>query len=93
MEGYMQASQKPKHSPDVTHQPVGDQAILVSLVTGSYYDLNDTGTMFWDLMDGERTIRQCAEAIAAEYEVEVEVVEADLLELAASFQKEGLILV
>ena len=89
----MQATQIPKHSPNVTHQDVGDQAILVSLITGIYYDLNDTGAMFWNLMDGQRTIAQCAAAIAEEYDVEADVVEADLLELATSFEKEGLILV
>jgi hypothetical protein len=55
--------------------------------------LNDTGTMFWELLDGERTIADCARLIAAEYEVEADVVEADLLELAAGFEQEGLIIV
>ena len=49
--------------------------------------------MFWGLLDGERTISDCAQLIATEYEVEAGVVEADLLELATDFKHEGLILV
>jgi hypothetical protein len=89
----MQLTDKPQHSPDATHQAVGEEAILINLNTGSYYSLNDTGTVFWELMDGRRTIADCARLIAEEYEVEPEVVAADLLELAAEFKNEGLIIV
>jgi hypothetical protein len=89
----MHATDKPRHSPHAAHQTVGEEAILINLNTGSYYSLNDTGTMFWGLLDGERTISDCAQLIATEYEVEAGVVEADLLELATDFKHEGLIIV
>ncbi len=89
----MQATDKPQHSPNAAYQTVETEAILINLITGSYYSLNDTGTMFWELLDGQRTIADCARLIAAEYEVEASVVEADLLELAADFKQEGLIIV
>ncbi|MBI1879758.1 MAG: PqqD family protein [Chloroflexi bacterium] len=89
----MQTTNKPRHSPNAAHQTVGEEAILINLNTGSYYSLNDTGTMFWGLLDGQRTIADCAQLIAAEYDVEANVVEADLLELAADFKQEGLIVV
>ncbi|HMQ52140.1 MAG TPA: PqqD family protein [Anaerolineae bacterium] len=89
----MQASDKPRHNPNATHQTVGEEAVLINLNTGAYYSLNDTGTMFWELLDGERSIAECAALIAQEYEVEPAVVEADLLELATEFKAEGLIVV
>jgi hypothetical protein len=89
----MQITDKPRHSSNAAHQGVGDEAILINLNTGSYYSLNDTGTMFWELLDGQRSIADCARLIAGEYEVEAGVVEADLLELAADFKREGLIVV
>ncbi len=82
---------KPQPSPDAAHQPVGDEAILINLKTGTYYSLNETGTMFWQLLDGQRTIADCARLIALDYEAELELVEADLLELATDLKKEGLI--
>ena len=89
----MQLSDKPQHSPNATHQTVGEEAILINATTGVYYSLNDTGTSFWELLDGQRTIADCARIIAEEYEVEPGLVEDDLLELAAEFSAEGLIIV
>ena len=89
----MKLTDKPRHHPEAAHQGVGEEAIIINLSTGSYYSLNDTGTMFWELLDGERTIADCAQSIAAEYQVEAEMVEADLLELATDFANEGLIIV
>jgi hypothetical protein len=80
-----------QHSPEAVYQTVGEEAVLINLNTGAYYSLNDTGTVFWELLDGRRTVAECARRIAADYEVEAEVVEADLLELATDLQNEGLI--
>ena len=81
-----------QHSPEAVYQTVGEEAVLINLNTGAYYSLNDTGTVFWELLDGRRTVAECARRIAADYEVEPEVVEADLLELATDLQNEGLII-
>jgi hypothetical protein len=89
----MQATAIPQHSPNATHQAVGEEAILININTGSYYSLNDTGSLFWSLIDGQRSIADCAQLIATEYEVEADEVAVDLLELAAEFASEGLILV
>lgn len=82
-----------QRSPNAAHQTVGEEAILINLTSGVYYSLNDTGTMFWELIDGQRSIAACAAEIAREYDVEAAEVTADLLELAEEFQREGLVLV
>ena len=87
----MQVTDRPKRSAQAAFEVVEDEAIIIDLNTGSYYSLNDTGTMFWKLLDGQRTIADCARAIAQEYAVEAGEVEQDLLELAGAFQEEGLI--
>jgi hypothetical protein len=89
----MQLMDKPCRSSEATHQKVGDESIIINLTTGSYYSLNDTGTIFWELLDGQRTIADCAQLVAAEYDVEARVVEADLIDIATEFQSEGLIVV
>jgi hypothetical protein len=89
----MKVSDKPRHHPEATYQPVAEEAIIVKLSTGTYYSLNDTGTVFWELIDGQRSIADCARTIAVEYDVDLEMVEADLLELAVEFEQEGLIVV
>ena len=87
----MQASDKPKRSPQASYEVVEEEAIIINLTTGSYYSLNDTGTMFWNLLDGQRSISECARLIAQDYDVEASVVEPDILELADGFLEEGLI--
>ena len=86
----MEANTKIQHSPNATFQIVADEAILIHLNTGVYYSLNDVGTSFWNLMDGQRTIGECADAIAAEYDAPREVVLSDLLELAEELATEDL---
>ena len=81
----------PQRNPDIAYEKVGEESILLSLTSGAHYTLNDTGTMFWDLIDGKRTIAVCAAEIAIEYNAVPEIVEADLLELAVEFKSEKLI--
>ncbi|RME99143.1 MAG: PqqD family protein [Chloroflexi bacterium] len=89
----MQPTDVLTRSPHAAHQTLGEEAVLINVNSGDTYSLNDTGTMFWELLDGRRTVADCARAIAAEYDVTADVVEADLLELAAEFAAEGLAIV
>lgn len=80
-----------RRSANATYQTVEGEAILIHMQTGTYYSLNDVGTAFWELLDGARSVGDCATRIAVEYNASVEVVTADLLELAADLVKEGLV--
>jgi hypothetical protein len=88
----LQADTRLKHSPNATFQIIADEAILIHINTGVYYSLNDVGTSFWNLMDGQRTIADCAGALAKEYDAPAETVLADLLELAGELTAEDLAL-
>ncbi len=79
-----------QRSPNATFQIVADEAILIHLQTGVYYSLNEVGTAFWNLLDGQRTLDDCAAQIAAEYNAPREVVLGDLSELADELAREGL---
>ena len=86
----MEADSRVKHSPNATFQIVADEAILIHLNTGVYYSLNDVGTSFWNMLDGQRTIGECADAIAAEYDAPRDVILSDLIELANDLASEDL---
>ena len=77
-------------SSNATYQTVADEAILIHMKTGVYYSLNEVGTVFWQMLDGAKTIGECAAVIAQEYDAPVEVIEADLLEVAGDLLREGL---
>jgi len=87
----MQATDKPRHSPAAAYEVVDEAAIIINTRTGSYYSLNDTGARFWQLLDGRRTIADCARLIAGEYDAPADEIEADMMELALEFKMEELI--
>jgi hypothetical protein len=79
-------------SPDASYQIVAGEAILIHLKTGVYYSLNEVGTAFWNLLDGTRTIGECAQEIAKQVVdgPPSEIIVNDLLEVAEKLAKEQL---
>ena len=77
----------------VTFEVVADEAILIDINTGTYFSLNEVGTEFWQMLDGEQTIEQHAQTIANKYEVETDIVVADLLELANEMARDDLLII
>ncbi len=87
----MDANSKLKRSADVTYQIVAEEAILIRMSTGTYFSLNQIGTEFWNMLDGEQTVGQHAATIAGKYGVDVPMVVADLLELAGKMKADDLV--
>ena len=56
---------------------------------GSIYTMNNVGARIWELMDGNTTVAQIREKVVAEYEVEPEVAELDLLEFLSELEEIG----
>ena len=80
-------------SPQATYELVAGEAILIHLVTGTYFSLNSIGTEFWQMLDGQQTIRDHAITLANQYQVEVAMVVADLLELANKMAPDELLVI
>ena len=87
----MEPTTRLRRSPDATFQIVADEAILIHLQSGVYYSLNEVGTAFWNLLDGQRTLHECAGQIAGEYNAPPEEVLSDLVALADELKAEGLV--
>lgn len=79
-----------QRSDNTTFQTVADEAVLIHMDTGTYFSLNKVGTEFWEKLDAKKSIQQHSMDIAAQYEVEPEMVAADLLELAEKLVNEKL---
>lgn len=79
-----------RHSPNATFQIVANEAILIHLKTGVYYSLNEVGTSFWNLLDGQRTLAECASVLAQEYNAPADVIQNDLQDIANDLVREGL---
>ena len=57
----------------------------------SIYNLNDIGTMIWQLIDGKKNVGQIVETIYSAYEVTLEQVEKDTIEFLNTLTAAGLI--
>jgi len=55
------------------------------------FTLNEVGAMIWQLMDGQTTGRQLAEAVRDEYNVEATEAEKDVVDFLRSLEDAGLI--
>lgn len=70
-------------SDTVVVKEVGDECIIVPLSNNvadmdSVFTLNETGTFFWNLIDGQRTLKDIVDIVTSEYDVDKAVVEEDL---------------
>ena len=86
------ANSQLQRSDQVSYEIAAGEAMVIHLQTGVYYSLNEVGTVFWNLVDGWRSIADCARAIAREYDAPAEIIETDLIELADQLYREGLLL-
>ena len=78
-------------SDDVLFQVVAGEAVLLDLKREQYFGLNDVGTRIWQLLETAGPLQDVCETIAAEYDVDPEIVKADLLELIGALERAGLV--
>jgi len=55
------------------------------------FTLSEVGAMIWQLIDGQKTVRQLMEAVKNEYDVGAGEAEKDLLDFLQSLEDAGLI--
>jgi len=79
-------------SKDQVSCELGDEAALLNLAKGIYYGLNETGKLIWTrLQQQPQTVEQVVDAVMAEYDVDRERCERDVMELLGKLLAEGLI--
>ena len=77
--------------PDQVSADLGREAVVLGLDKGVYYGLDELGSRIWELIAEPRTVAELRDAILAEYEVETDVCERDLVEFLGRLASEGLI--
>ncbi|MCB0994398.1 MAG: PqqD family protein, partial [Acidimicrobiales bacterium] len=49
---------------------VDGQAVLLSIDSGDFYELNGTASVIWSLIDGDRSVGEIVEALHDEFDVD-----------------------
>jgi hypothetical protein len=68
------------------------EVVILDTESGIYYGLNPVGTRVWNLVQGEPlTLAEICDCVTAEFDVERERCERDLIELLGDLDSNGLI--
>lgn len=78
-------------SSTVVFREMDDGAVLLDLESGVYFGLDPVGTRIWTLLSEHATPQAVCDAMAQEYEVERDVLAADVLRLVGELQETGLV--
>ena len=82
---------RPVRESRVVFAGAGDSALLLDPASGSYFSLSDVGARVWELCDGEHTLDEIADQLAAEYDAEPATIREDVRELLSELAGEGLL--
>jgi hypothetical protein len=81
----------PAVNPDVVHQRVGDEVVLVHLKTNQIFALNETGARFWELLAAGGTRSEIEAAMVAEFDVEQQALRVEIDDLLVALAREGIV--
>jgi hypothetical protein len=81
----------PERKEQVIAQKASSDFLLFDMNDGNYYALNEVGCRIWELCDGNHSIAQIIETLAAEYDASPESLAKDVLELIEKLQSGKLI--
>ena len=81
----------PQHVPMVVSRVIDGEAVLVHPGQARIRVLNAVGARIWELVDGQRTLGDIAQAIRAEYKVDLSRAQADVLAFCADLMQAGVL--
>jgi len=76
---------------EVAAKVMDGEAILINLSNGTYYSMDGVGGSIWEVIEGEHSLEEVVAVIVSQYDVEREVVQADVESLAALLLEENLV--
>ena len=75
----------------VVSRVIDGEAVLVHPGQARIRVLNAVGARIWELVDGQRTLGDIAQAISAEYEVDLSRAQTDVLAFCADLIQSGVL--
>jgi hypothetical protein len=81
------------HTSGLVAADMGGQTVIMSIENGKYYSLDGIGSRIWELIGKPCTVRDLVTALLAEYEVEEERCQDNVLVFLNKMIDDGLITV
>ena len=77
--------------PQVMSRLVDDETVLLDLESGMYFGLDGVGKRIWESISEGNSLNETAAIIAAEFEVDKERAQADLITFVSDLLERGLL--
>ena len=79
------------NSPDVVHETVDGEVVIVHLRNGSYYSLDGVGAEIWHLLAGGSAVNQVMDSICGAYAGEAAIIQQSIRHLVENLCREDLL--
>ena len=80
------------NSPTVVYEVIDGEAVIVNMENGSYYSIDDSGALIWDLINQGLSSDAICNSLAGKYTGSIEEINAAVSGLIEKFLEEQLIL-
>ena len=77
--------------PQVLSRLVGDETVLLDLESGIYFGLDNVGKRIWESVSEGKTLAETIAVIVAEYDVNQQQAQDDVLAFAGDLVERGLL--
>ncbi len=81
----------PRPNRDVTGRRLEDRFVVVNLRTNRIYELNETATVLWELLDADVESSELAPAMQERFDVEPEILRRDIDDTLRTLTEAGLL--
>jgi len=78
-------------SPDQVSTSVGEEAVILGAQAGQYFGLSEVGARIWALLQTAQPVTELCAQICAEYDVQADTCERDVIALLEELHAKGLI--
>ena len=78
-------------TPQVHARHFQDEVVVLDLGAGKYFSLDAVGSTVWEQLTLGKTVEEAAEAVVAEYEVDLPTAMADVARLVSELVGAGLL--
>lgn len=75
----------------VMARQVGDETVILDLVSGLYFGLDEVGSRVWELIAQGESLAAICRMLVAEYDVPADTLASDVASLVGDLQERGLI--
>jgi hypothetical protein len=81
-----------KNNEKIAHRIIDGEAVVVNLTDSTFHTLNPVATFIWQQADGQTRVKEIAQKVCQEFEVDWDTAEKDCLELISGLVNKDMLI-